>query len=59
MSNSPPEKEDFLAVPGKRYEGHDIAAGLGESLEQISISPRIAGAMNSASAISVMMDSVV
>jgi len=62
---SPPEKEGSLAIPKKRYKEtnvssrHDIAVGLGESLEQISISPKILGAMASTSVVSVTMGSVV
>jgi len=55
------EKEGSLPIPRKRYKEtnvisrHDIAAGLGESLEQISISPKVSGT----SVMSVMMGSVV
>jgi len=66
MSHSSPlEKEGSLAIPRKRFKEtnvssrHDIAAGLGESLEQISISPKILGTMASTSVMSVTMGSVV
>ncbi|KAF5363263.1 hypothetical protein D9756_000229 [Leucocoprinus leucothites] len=65
IPSSSPQQGGFLAIPRRDHpnprlgkEG-DTTGGLGESLEQMSISPRLAGVMTSTSVMSVTVDSVV
>ncbi|KAJ3569093.1 hypothetical protein NP233_g5282 [Leucocoprinus birnbaumii] len=61
LPSSSPEQVGFLAIPRKDHPkptlGEDSTGGLGQSLEQMSISPRLADPMMSTLAMSVTMHS--
>jgi RNA polymerase I-specific transcription initiation factor RRN3 len=68
-SSSPTEQGAFLAIPRRNHchptrsevgqgNGDDTTSGLGASLEQMSISPRLANTTTSTSVISITMDRV-